>query len=374
MIRNISVEHYKSLSNVSIQLGPLNIFVGPNGSGKSNLIDSIMLIRDCVRHDIETAVSQRFGIDSIRQWSRRSPFQIRIGLTIRTARGSGNFRIHLGSTKGQHRVLSEYGVWRLDGSLPRATPANASQLHRPIQRANYTRQGRNVRVFVRAGTNLGQQDFELDDDSELFLSSVRSVPISIKSGDKLLSAHLLQELWRNLYDFEYYSIFPNTLRTPQSISRDFRLTSSGDNITTIFKNLGKTKQGQQARLEILEGMRLIMPGLENIIIQSAGGFLVPSFRMKEGETTHDFNVSQISDGTLRVFGMLTALHQLHGPAVMALEEPEQTIHPGALAIVADSISAVATRKQILVTTHSPHLLDIFGVESLWAVRMDEART
>ena len=98
-----------------------------------------------------------------------------------------------------------------------------------------------------------------------------------------------------------------------------------------------------------------MPTLENVSVLSLGGLMVPTFRVRTGgsKRSHDLNVSQVSDGTLRVFGLLTALYQPVRPAVIALEEPEQTVHPGFLPVVAESISDVSDPTQVLVTTHSP---------------------
>ncbi|MBF0374731.1 MAG: ATP-binding protein [Alphaproteobacteria bacterium] len=75
--------------------------------------------------------------------------------------------------------------------------------------------------------------------------------------------------------------------------------------------------------------------------------------------TFPFNVDQMSDGTLRVLGLLVALYQQPAPATIALEEPEQTVHPGVLRVLAEAIEEVSDTRQILVTTHSPDLLDRF---------------
>ena len=98
--------------------------------------------------------------------------------------------------------------------------------------------------------------------------------------------------------------------------------------------------------------------------------MVPAFRVKESDgTRHDFNVSQISDGTLRVLGLLTALYQPNRPSVIALEEPEQTVNPAVLAVVAEAIKDVGKKSQVLVTTHSPHFIDQFEPKEIRAVEM-----
>lgn len=103
--------------------------------------------------------------------------------------------------------------------------------------------------------------------------------------------------------------------------------------------------------------------------------MVPAFRVREAAgKKHDFNVSQISDGTLRILGLLTALYQPHKPDSIALEEPEQTVNPGVLGVLADAIKDVASDSQVIVTTHSPNLIDYFEPEEIYAVNMSEGLT
>jgi predicted ATPase len=119
-----------------------------------------------------------------------------------------------------------------------------------------------------------------------------------------------------------------------------------------------------------------MPNLDGIIIESPGGFMVPTFRVKEPNGKgHNFNVSQISDGTLRLFGLLTALYQPDRPDVIAMEEPEQTVNPGVLAVLADAIREVSqSGTQIVITTHSPHLVDLFEPEEILTAELIDGRT
>ena len=65
----------------------------------------------------------------------------------------------------------------------------------------------------------------------------------------------------------------------------------------------------------------------------------------------------MSDGTLRALGLLMAVFQTPAPSVLVIEEPEATIHPGALGAVLDLISRASKTMQVIVTTHSPELLD-----------------
>lgn len=124
-----------------------------------------------------------------------------------------------------------------------------------------------------------------------------------------------------------------------------------------------------------------MPIAEEYRINSAGGYYVPTIKVREenGEA-HEFGLSQISDGTLRALGILTALYQPRAPMKIAMEEPEQMIHPGALVVIAEAINDFAYKRvqganrQIFVTTHSPHLIDQFDPSVLIWTRKSGGHT
>ena len=95
---------------------------------------------------------------------------------------------------------------------------------------------------------------------------------------------------------------------------------------------------------------------------------------EEEKRTYNFNVTQMSDGTLRVLGLLVALYQDPRSGVIALEEPELTIHPGMLPLITDSITEISDRTQVLVTTHSPELIDRFDPSQIIAVELEKGIT
>jgi predicted ATPase len=224
-------------------------------------------------------------------------------------------------------------------------------------------------------------DVDLFDPGDLhkwFAVDPKREEYKIEQADELLVHQRrweLSQLRQRLTDFQAYSIFPNTLRTPQEPSNEIFLTPEGRNLTSVFKRMRRTKRGLEAITQIIDAMKLILPNLERISILSLGGFLVPQFHMTEASgKRHVFNVAQMSDGTLRVLGLLTALYQEPRPSVIALEEPEQTVNPGILTVLADSIKEVSRRSQVIITTHSPNLLDQFGPEDVRTVDLVGSRT
>src|SRR5206468_4134073 len=102
--------------------------------------------------------------------------------------------------------------------------------------------------------------------------------------------------------------------------------------------------------------------IDDIRVRQVGGYLVTEFRhgraMSPKGKARDkwFESAQESDGTLRMAGIITALLQEPPLPLLGIEEPELTIHPGALPLLYDYLEETSSRSQILLTTHSPDLL------------------
>jgi predicted ATPase len=355
MITKVTINHFKSLRDIDLPLSNISVLVGANGAGKSNFIDALKFVKEALKVGLDRAVSSRHGIDSIRQWAPTRPYQINMRIDVKNDIGFGHFSFTLSSSKGDYSIRKEEGHWTSDQEEPIfdeddelvsfRTKRVVSRYERIDERtisANYYPKGK-PRRFP-----------DIEDD--FFL------------GSRL--ARRFVGLQRAITDFEAYSIFPNTLRSPQEPRNDETLDPHGGNLTSLFKKMRKTRRGREAVTEIVSAMENIMPRLNQISVQNIGGFLVPRFHVEE-ETGHShiFNQSQISDGTLRVLGILTALYQVPRPSIIALEEPELTVNPGIFAVLADAIREASQTSQILVTTHSPEFLDYFDPSEVRAVEM-----
>ncbi len=72
----------------------------------------------------------------------------------------------------------------------------------------------------------------------------------------------------------------------------------------------------------------------------------------------DFDALNMSDGTLRMLGLLLAIYQPAEVSVVGIEEPEATVHPGVMELVTELLIDAANERQMIITTHSPELLDL----------------
>ena len=124
--------------------------------------------------------------------------------------------------------------------------------------------------------------------------------------------------------FLKYNIYPNTLREPQLVSQETTLLESGSNLASVLKRINSNRRYASSKEDIISAMQMIMPSIVDIQVRSAAGFYVPVLRVREiGGDVHDFNLSKISDGTLRTLGLLAAFYQPNAPGKSGLRNPSK---------------------------------------------------
>ena len=414
MITYLDIAHFKSIEKLHIKLDSVTVLVGDNGSGKSNFVDAIQFIKDAVTDGLAGAVSARHGIDSIRQWSSRGPYDITLEIGVKSKysryhRGYGHYLFTLRSKDGQYQVREEKGEWTTEERI-KATPIKHDEEIEEYEKASlvaeehapyalrkitstFERQPNgNVAITQKLKTSKGEEaiDYKLklkypdtlflsrDIVPRLLRSKVLSNPPANDApvGDfNLTDVFWLDELRSAVSGIETYAISPNTLRQPQPPMSGQILNSSGSNIASILKALDQSRAGREEKTEIVESLQVMMPGLTDISIHNIAGLLIPIFKMTEADgTKHDYNVSQISSTTMRMFGVLTALHQLNPPAVTILEEPEQSLGSLPLSLLGDSVKNIGERRQIIVTTYTPGFVDEFKIDQIRAVEKENKMT
>src|SRR5690606_12387765 len=114
-IRKATIQHYRSLSNITVDFDTVTVLVGPNGSGKSNLIDVFRFLRDATLHGLAHAVDHRGGLSILRQYSTTRPYNVSIEVDLNTqykGRQLGNsYGVRFSGTDANLRVESEQASW-----------------------------------------------------------------------------------------------------------------------------------------------------------------------------------------------------------------------------------------------------------------------
>lgn len=373
MITRIIIEHFKSIEYCDLTLGPVNIFVGPNGSGKSNIVDAISFLKDAIEHGLDYAFRERLGYESVRQWSASGDHSIRIHIHFTDSRGRGSYGVQISPHVNRYIVSEEEGIWEFWRN-------GAIQTRHSFKRFDWKHY---CMSFVDFDNIDEHGALEITENNECVANNAADPllrPIFTDHDGNTDLETISFDIYQNFQGYSKFNIFPNTLRQPQKSAANTDLDSAGEKLYFSFLQMGQNNDGLAAKEKIVHALRLLAPNIRDIRIEELGGFLVPLFEVKSPNGgngpsgTHTFNVAQVSDGTLRALGLLTVLYHPGRPNMIALEEPEQMLHPGALAVLAEAIKESSETSQIFITTHSPDLIDHFEPESVFAVEMVDGVT
>jgi predicted ATPase len=334
VIRTLTVSNYRSLDKgVRIAFGPFTAFVGGNGSGKSNVVDVLNFLRDAMHLGLSGAITGRNGIDAVRRWSNSRPFNVSIEVEVVLKDGSATYGFELAGDKQE-----EYRVkW---------------------EKASILRGSSVVQFVVEGGTWSGPRGLLPQvNDTSLALPTV--------GGDERFLP-----LFEELKSMTVYSVFPDTLREPQKYNPEKPMLRHGQNWISILQD----QPEETWKHELVAALGKLTGDIEDVKVVRAAGYLVAQFLHTSSPRKKWFAADQESDGTLRVAGIISALLQEPPLSVIGIEEPELTVHPGALPLLVDFLRQASEQSQVIITTHSPNLLDLLKEDEVRVVERREGVT
>jgi predicted ATPase len=170
------------------------------------------------------------------------------------------------------------------------------------------------------------------------------------------------EVWEALRTIQTVEINPARVGDLQEPTPPFAFEPDGSNTASIFEGLEN-----KARRQLVDHLAALVPGVTNIQPRQLGDKLTLIFTQTVEGKNREFSAKQMSDGTLRAFGILTALMKPSPASLLVIEEPETAIHLGALRTLVEIFRAYTDRTQIVITTHSADIVDAVDLSQLRVV-------
>lgn len=323
------------------------MLVGPNGSGKSNFLDALRLTSQGLSENLDNALRERGGVNEVRRRSRGHPTSFTVEVTFRSNGYSGCYRYKIGAAKG-----GEYRVTHEDCEV-HATSHSAEVHYFHVRDGQLVRHSEQQQVMPRVA------------DDRLYLVS--------------MSGH---EAFRPVFDgltaVNVYSLNPDAMRHPQQPDAGDLLKRDGSNIASVLERLRKESPPDKRRIE--QYLSQVVEGVTEVNRHGVGAWETVEFRQRvAGDASPwTFQPMSMSDGTLRALGVLVALFA-GSPSFaspVGIEEPEVALHPAAAGLLLEALRDASASRQVLVTTHSPDLLEAPSVraDELLAVRAYGGKT
>lgn len=328
-LNRVVIRNYKSIGNCDVRLGPLTYLVGVNGSGKSNFLDALHLVRDALNGSLDNALNERGGLSEVRRRSSGHPtnFGIRLEFALRSGQ-RGHFAFNVGALRDRgYEVQAEECVVEGVGKGP------FYQIDRGQVRAS----------------------------SEPAFPAVTSDRLALVAASGLAA---FRPVFDALASMSFYNLNPKLMRDLQKPQEGRLLKPAGENISSVIGHLERVGRGQ---MDIVEDyLQTVVPMVHGVERKQIGPMETLEFRQDMAGSKHPwrFLAQNMSDGTLRVLGILVALfqgNQDYSPSLVGLEEPETALHPAASAALREALMRASQQTQIIVTSHSPDLLDDRGI-------------
>ena len=346
-ITRVVLKNYKSIAACDVQLQPLTFLVGRNGAGKSNFLDALRFVADALNTSLDHAVRARGGINDVRRRSRGHPNHFSIHFEFVLPEGlTGHYAFRIGTRPpGGYEVQTE---------------------ECQIQNEQILIPGEYFRVENGTVTH----------------TSVKVAPAAASDRLYLVNASGLPE-FRLIYDafsrMGFYNLNPDKIRDLQAPDPGDVLVRDGGNLTGVLAQLPPP-----VKKHIEEYLEDVVPGVHAVDVKKAlGAMATLEFRQKIAgdKDPWRFYSNNMSDGTLRVLGILVALFQGDHDAqkrvpLVGIEEPEIALHPAAAGVLLDALRDAAHKTQVITTSHSPDLLEDkhLDVNSILAVEAHEGNT
>lgn len=181
----------------------------------------------------------------------------------------------------------------------------------------------------------------------------------------------------------FHNLNPESMKYPQRPEPGDLLSHDGRNLASVVKQLQSTSPKSLER--VTEYLRAIGVPLKRISHKLAGPLetieVAQEVTVPEGVRNSNFDAIALSDGTIRALGILVSLvsataAELGGPSLIGIEEPETALHPAASGALMDALIEGANDTQLIITCHSPDLLDheLVTAEMIRPVLLDNGRT
>jgi predicted ATPase len=399
MLKRIQIRGYKSLNNMDISLKPLSVLFGPNAAGKSNFLDVLQLLsRIVTSRNLKSAFEPPYRGTPLESFTFGSD-----GIKGLLAQEAASFAIEAdielspGVIDTVNRQIREMKRTKTEAGDTRKAESDSSDLS--FVREKYLRYRLEVEILPHSGILRVADEFlsALTDKGELnlkrrpFLEQVNNRLLLRMEGqahpsyyDRYLDHSILSlplypphyphltAVRQELASWFFFYFEPRErMRAPNPVKEVRHIGLMGEELASFLNTLRVLDEPQFRAIE--KSLHLIIPSVTGIDV-SVNDLGEVELKLLEGNIPIPARV--LSEGTLRVLGLLALGGAKELSTLVGFEEPENGVHPRRLALIAKLLRTRATtgNTQLIVTTHSPVLLDLIPDEFLYVCRKEQGHT
>lgn len=326
---DLSIHGFRRLQNVDFPLRPLNVMIGANSIGKTSVLDVLSLLASSAQGKLSASITDLSGLTSVLTYDRAD--ELRLGISMEVPK---------------HEPLKYSVELRPQGIAYVIADEKLSQLRpgHPDPFRHIDSHGVDVKYFELDRKKLVRPNWEHNP----LETSLSQVPKMFQEPE---------DFRKRLASSTFYDVLNVDPRSPVRLPQPMQpATLPGRNGEDLVSCLYTLSQTEGHRFEAIEdALRTAFPRFDHLKLPAvAAGTLALAWW--ETGFSRPLYMHQLSEGTLRFLWLATLLQSPGLTTLTLLDEPEVSLHPELLGLLADLLREASRRTQLIVATHSDRLI------------------
>jgi predicted ATPase len=325
----LAIHGFRRLRDVQLELRPLSVMIGANGTGKTSVLDVLSLLASSAQGKLGSSISELSGLANVLTYDKAE--RLELGITM--------------EVPGYEPL--EYTLWLRPQGIAHAIQGEVLRQRRKP----------NPSPFLHINSHETDIKYYDPEKKRLLPPTWEHNPLETSLAQVPKMFQEPENFRRRLASSTFYHVLNvdprSPVRLPQSMGPAELPGRNGEDLVSCLFYLRET---QRNRFEAIEdSLRAAFPRFERLDFPPvAAGTLALAWR--ERGFSKPLYTHQLSEGALRFLWLTTLLQSPGLTALTLLDEPEVSLHPELLSLLADQLREASERTQIIVATHSDTLI------------------
>lgn len=343
-INHIKIGGFRRLKNIDLPIRPFMVLIGANGVGKTSLLDAFSMLSASAAGQLNSKFSQFGGVSSVLTREKADSVSLFVDMNVP---GHNPLEYQLSLTpKGVGYAISQEVL-------------SQSKDGRPGAFKHINSLDGDIRYYEIEKEQLVRPNWEYNP----LETSLCQVPKMFRQPE---------ELRRILGAVTQYHVLDVGTRSPVKLPQQMKPAdlpgADGEDLISFLYYL---RESNKERYEAIEDiLKSAFPSFESLSFPPvAAGMLTMTW--KDSNFNKPFFMHELSEGTLRFLWLVSLLQSPGLSTITMIDEPEVSLHPELLSILADLMRESSKRTQLIVATHSDRLIRFLDPSEVVVMDSDE---
>jgi predicted ATPase len=343
-INRIRIHGFRRLEDLDLAVKPFMAILGANGAGKSSLLNAFSLLSASASGRLNETLSQLGGVSSLLTRDRCKELSLLVEMEVPGYRPL-EYEFHLGSKGTGYAISTEILSQRREGY---------NQPFKHIHSSND-----DIRYYEIGEGRLIRPEWEHNP----LETSLSQVPKMFREPEEL------RRILANAIEYHALDVGPRSaVKLPQQMKPAMTPGTSGEDLVSYLYYLRESEQ--DCFSSVIDSLQVAFPDFESLNFPPvAAGMLALTW--KDRKFNKPFYMHELSEGTLRFLWLVALLQSPALPTITMIDEPEVSLHPEMLSLLADLMREASKRTQLIVATHSDRFVRFLRPDEIVVMDVNE---